>query len=227
MSATAYISSGTWSLVGALTSVPVTTQVAFDAGYTNLGAATGDLMFHNLVNSMWVLKQCMDSWAAQGRPWKIEDIVKAAGECGAPAGKLNMDAEALMLDTEMPRRINSELARQGYDPIADVLGNEPIFARLIFESLAARYAQALASLERMLDRKLTAIHMLGGANRNQLLVKLTEQRTGLPVEIGETESTTIGNLAVQLAASDADGQPIRPEGIHEWARLLCRRNESD
>jgi rhamnulokinase len=79
----------------------------------------------------------------------------------------------------------------------------------------------------MLDRKLTAIHMLGGANRNQLLVKLTEQRTGLPVEIGETESTTIGNLAVQLAASDADGQPIRPEGIHEWARLLCRRNESD
>jgi rhamnulokinase len=227
MSATAYISSGTWSLVGALTSVPVTTQVAFDAGYTNLGAATGDLMFHNLVNSMWVLKQCMDSWAAQGRPWKIEDIVKAAGECGAPAGKLNMDAEALMLDTEMPRRINSELARQGYDPIADVLGNEPIFARLIFESLAARYAQALASLERMLDRKLTAIHMLGGANRNQLLVKLTEQRTGLPVEIGETESTTVGNLAVQLAASDADGQPIRPEGIHEWARLLCRRNESD
>jgi rhamnulokinase len=227
MSATAYISSGTWSLVGALTSVPVTTQVAFDAGYTNLGAATGDLMFHNLVNSMWVLKQCMDSWAAQGRPWKIEDIVKAAGECGAPAGKLNMDAEALMLDTEMPRRINSELARQGYDPIADVLGNEPVFARLIFESLAARYAQALASLERMLDRKLTAIHMLGGANRNQLLVKLTEQRTGLPVEIGETESTTIGNLAVQLAASDADGQPIRPEGIHEWARLLCRRNESD
>jgi rhamnulokinase len=227
MSATAYISSGTWSLVGALTSVPVTTQVAFDAGYTNLGAATGDLMFHNLVNSMWVLKQCMDSWAAQGRPWKIEDIVKAAGECGAPAGKLNMDAEALMLDTEMPQRINSELARQGYDPIADVLGNEPVFARLIFESLAARYAQALASLERMLGRKLTAIHMLGGANRNQLLVKLTEQRTGLPVEIGETESTTIGNLAVQLAASDADGQPIRPEGIHEWARLLCRRNESD
>jgi rhamnulokinase len=227
MSATAYISSGTWSLVGALTSVPVTTQVAFDAGYTNLGATTGDLMFHNLVNSMWVLKQCMDSWAAQGRPWKIEDIVKAAGECGAPAGKLNMDAEALMLDTEMPQRINSELARQGYDPIADVLGNEPVFARLIFESLAARYAQALASLERMLGRKLTAIHMLGGANRNQLLVKLTEQRTGLPVEIGETESTTIGNLAVQLAASDADGQPIRPEGIHEWARLLCRRNESD
>jgi rhamnulokinase len=221
MSSTAYISSGTWSLVGALTPVPVTTQAAFDAGYTNLGAATGDLMFHNLVNSMWVLKACMDAWAAQGRPWKIEDIVKASGACEAPAGKLNMDAESLMLDIDMPQRINGELKRLGYDPIADVPGNEPIFARLIFESLAARYADALASLEKMLGRKLTAIHMLGGANRNRLLVQLTEERTGLPVEIGETESTTIGNFAVQLAASDSDAQPIRPEEIREWARRLC------
>ncbi len=224
ISSSAYISSGTWSLVGALTAVPVTTQAAFDAGYTNLGAATGDLMFHNLVNSMWVLKQCMDGWAAQGRVWKIEDIVKAASECGVPVGLLNMDAEALLLDTEMPRRINNELSRQGQNEIADVPGNEPMFARLIFESLAARYAQALASLETMLGRRLTSIHMLGGANRNKLLVQLTEQRTGLPVEIGETESTTIGNFAVQLAASYADGQPIRPESIHEWAHCLCRRD---
>lgn len=223
MSSTAYISSGTWSLVGALTNVAVTTQAAFDAAYTNLGAATGDLLFHNLVNSMWVLKQCMDSWAAQGRSWKIEDIVRAAGDCSAPTGRLNMDAEALMLDTEMPQRINSELARQGYNPIADVPGNEPIFARLIFESLASRYAQALASLESMLRRKFTAIHMLGGASRNKLLVKLTEEQTGLPVEIGETESSTIGNLAVQLAASEADGQPVRPEAVRKWSQQLCQK----
>ncbi len=223
MSSTAYISSGTWSLVGALTSIPVTTQAAFDAAYTNLGAATGDLLFHNLVNSMWVLKQCMDSWAAQGRSWQIEDIVRAAGECSVPTGRLNMDAEALMLDTEMPQRINNELARQGNDPIADVPGNEPIFARLIFESLASRYAQALASLETMLGRKFTAIHMLGGANRNKLLVKLTEERTGLPVEIGETESTTIGNLAVQLAASESGGQPVRPEAVRKWSQRLCQK----
>ncbi len=80
LNSAAYISSGTWSLVGTLTSVPVTTRVAFDSGYTNLGAATGDLMFHSLINSMWVLKQCMDAWAAEGRPWKIEDIVQRAAE---------------------------------------------------------------------------------------------------------------------------------------------------
>jgi len=60
--------------------------------------------------------------------------------------------------------------------------------------------------------------MLGGANRNKLLVRLTKERTGLPVEIGETESTTIGSPAVQLAASEADGQPIKPEAVRQWAR---------
>ena len=223
LGSTAYISSGTWSLVGTLTTVPVTTRMAFDSGYTNLGAATGDLMFHSLINSMWVLKQCMDAWAAQGRAWKIEDIVQQAGECNVSTGLLDMDAETLMLDTEMPNRINSELTRLGFDAIPDVAGNEPIFARVIFESLSMRYAAALASLEKMLGRRLTAIHMLGGANRNKLLVQLTEQRTGLPVEIGETESSTIGSLAVQLASSDAGGEPIRPEAVREWARRLCQR----
>jgi rhamnulokinase len=223
LSSAAYISSGTWSLVGTLTDVPVTTRVAFDSGYTNLGAATGDLMFHSLINSMWVLKQCMDSWAAQGRPWKIEEIVQLAADCNVSTGLLDMDAETLMLDTEMPQRINKELARLGFEPIPDVAGNEPMFARVIFESLSVRYAAALASLGNMLGRRLTAIHMLGGANRNKLLVRLTEERTGLPVEIGETESTTIGSLAVQLASSDAAGQPISPEAVRERARQLCQK----
>ena len=93
----AYISSGTWSLVGTLTAEPVTTRVAFDCGYTNLGAATGDLMFHSLMNSMWVMKQCMDSWAAQGRRWKIEDIVDAGRglrRFGGVAGYGRRDADA-------------------------------------------------------------------------------------------------------------------------------------
>jgi rhamnulokinase len=223
LSSTAYISSGTWSLVGTRTSVPVTTRQAFDSGYTNLGAAAGDLLFHTIINSMWVLKQCMDAWAAEGREWKIEDIVAQATACNTSTGLLDMDAETLMLDTEMPQRINSELIRLGYDAIPDVAGNEPLFARTIFESLSVRYAAALASLEQMLGRKLERIHMLGGANRNKLLVRLTEERTGLPVEIGQTESTTIGNLAVQLASSEANGQPISPEAVRQCAARLCEQ----
>jgi rhamnulokinase len=222
LESTLYISSGTWSLAGTLTSVPVTTQAAFKASYTNLGAATGDLLFHSLVNSMWVLKQCMDAWAAEGRPWFIEDLIREAADAPMPECLLDMDAPPLMLDSGMTQRINDELVRLGGSPLADAPGNEARFARLIFESLAARYASALASLERMLDRKLLRIHILGGASRNKLLVALTEQRTGLPVSIGHPESTTIGNLAVQLAAAESCGQPLDADSIRNWAAVLSQ-----
>jgi len=225
LSSAAYISSGTWSLVGTITQVPVTTKHAFDAGYTNIGAAAGGLLFHSLINSMWVLKKCMDSWAAAGRAWSIENLVQKAAACNTDTGVLDMDADALMLDTDMPRRINKELTRLGFDAISDVAGNEPLCARTIFESLALRYASATANLEKMLGRKLERIHMIGGATRNQLLVGLTEERTGLPVEIGETESSTIGNLAVQLAASDSNGDAVTPAAVRDWAKLLCQNQK--
>jgi len=224
LSTTAYISSGTWSLVGTLTDVPVTTRHAYDAGYTNIGAACGGLMFHSLFNSMWLVKQCMDHWAAAGRPWTIEDLVQKAAACdAAPEGVLDLDAEPLMLDSDMPQRINSELARLGFPPVPDVPGNEPLMARVIFESIALRYAAATANLEKMLGRKLDRIHMIGGATRNKLLVRLTEERSGLPVETGETESSTIGSLAVQLASSEAAGGAVTAGAVRKWAAVLCRR----
>ena len=221
LSSTAYICSGTWSLVGTLTDAPVTTREAFDARYTNLGAATGELCFHTLVNGMWLLKQCMDSWSAEGRVWNIEALIAQAASSGFP-GIINVDAEPLLLDSDMPERINHQLWRRRWATIPDVAGNEPVFARVIFESLAARYATALENLEEMLGRKLERIHILGGASRNKLLTELTAQRTGLPVEIGETESSTIGNFAVQLAASQTEGAPLTPESVRQWAKILCQ-----
>jgi len=218
---TAYICSGTWSLVGTLTKAPVTTQEALEARYTNLGAATGELCFHTLVNGMWLLKQCMEAWKADGRPWEIEELIAQAASSSFP-GIINVDAEPLLLDSDMPERINHQLWRRRWNTIPDVAGNEPVFARVIFESLAARYASALASLEQMLGRKLERIHILGGASRNKLLTELTAQRTGLPVETGQTESSTIGNLAVQLAASEADGGPLSSESVRKWAAVLCQ-----
>lgn len=221
MSSAAYLCAGTWSLVGTLAAEPVATREALDARYTNLGSATGRRLFHTLVNGMWLIKQCMDGWAAQGRPWSIEELVQKAAACDA-AGSINVDAEPLMLELEMPQRINNELTRAGFAPIPDTPGNEPLFARVIFESLAARYGSAISSLEHMLGRKLTRIHMLGGANRNRLLVELTEKQTGLPIEIGETESSTIGSLAVQLAASEANGGSVSAAAVRAWAARLCQ-----
>ena len=127
-----------------------------------------------------------------------------------------------VLDSEMPERINHQLWRRRWATIPDIAGNEPVFARVIFESLADRYAFALTSLEKLLDRKLDRIHILGGASRNKLLTELTEKRTHRPVEIGQPESSTIGNLAVQLAASEANGQPVSADAIRRWATVLCQ-----
>lgn len=220
MDATAYICSGTWSLVGTLVQKPITRAEAMEALYTNQGAAAGGFCFHTNVNGMWLVKQCMDTWAAQGRNWNIEDLVHEAAARRAP-GVINVDAEPLMLDGNMPERINHELTLRGLESIPDTAGNEPVFARVIFESLANRYALALAHLERMLGRKLDRVHVLGGGSRNKLLTELTAQHTGLPVEAGEAESSTIGNFAVQLAAGAAGGKTLSIESVRGWAARLC------
>ena len=216
----AYIASGTWSLVGTLISKPITQPEAMAARYTNQGAAGGGFCFHTNVNGMWLVKQCMDGWTAEGRRWTIEELVRQAAEVVAPA-TIDVDAEPLLLDGEMPARINAELVSTGHAAIPDLAGNEPLFARVIFESLAARYATALDQLQQMLGRKLDRIHVLGGGSRNKLLLSLTAQRTGMTVEAGEAESSTIGNFAVQLASAHAAGQRLTTESVRKWAAVLC------
>jgi rhamnulokinase len=216
----AYISCGTWSLVGTLTQQSVATSDALHARYTNQGAAGGGFCFHTNVNGLWLLQQCRASWAEQGRPQAIEDLVQKSAACNTP-GIIDVDAEPLLLDTGMPARINQQLTLRGHKPIPDTPGNEPLFARVIFESLAARYASALAQLETLLGRKLECIHVIGGGSRNRLLLDLTAQRTGLPVKSGHPESSTIGNFAVQLAAAQSLEQPITPESVRKWATRLC------
>ena len=163
----------------------------------------------------------MESWNAEGRVWNIEDLIAQAAQSSFP-GVIDVDAEPLLLDSEMPERINHQLWRRRWATIPDIAGNEPVFARVIFESLADRYAFALSSLEKLLGRELDRIHILGGASRNKLLTELTEKRIHRPVEIGQPESSTIGNLAVQLAASEANGQPVSADAIRRWATVLCR-----
>lgn len=223
MDSTAYICSGTWSLVGTLVDKPITRPEALAARYTNQGAAAGGFCFHTNVNGMWLIKQCMDAWAAQGRTWTIEGLVQKAAICKTH-GVIDVDAEPLLLSSDMPERINRELSLRGLETIPDVAGNEPVFARLIFESLASRYASALAHLEQMLGRKLDRVHVLGGGSRNRLLTQLTAQHTGLLVESGQAESSTIGNFAVQLAAGTAGGKTLSIETVRTWAARLCASN---
>jgi len=220
LESTAYICSGTWSLIGTLVPEPITTPRALAARFTNQGAAAGGFCFHTNVNGMWLLKQCMEEWAATGRIFTIADLVERATACASTA-IINVDAEPLLLAGDMPARINKQLAAADHPPIADIPGNESLFARLIFESLAARYATAIADLEQILRRKLTRIHIIGGASRNRVLADLTAQRTGLAVDCGHPESSTIGNFAVQLAATETSDGLLTLGRLRHWAGLLA------
>ena len=224
---TAYICSGTWSLVGTVTQKSITTQEAMDAGFTNQGAAAGGFCFHTNVNGMWILKQCLETWRKDGRQWDLRMLIEQAVTCDTVPGIVPVDAPSLLLDGDMPARLNEQLRLHGHSEIEDSAGNEPLFARTIFESLASRYASALQDLERMLGFTLNRIHILGGGSLNQLLTRLTAERTGLTVEPGNVESSTVGNFAVQLASGEAKGERLRPESIRRWAQRLCEAPITD
>ena len=217
----AYIVSGTWSLVGTVIDRPVTAPEALDAGFTNQGAAAGGYCFHSNVNGMWMLKQCLDQWCAEGREVDLPSLIEKAAEVTTIPGLINVDSPPLLLAGEMPARINHELESLDFTSVPDIPGNEPVFARIIFASLAARYATVVKNLEALTGRSFQRITILGGGSRNKLLSRLTEESTGLPVFAGETEGSTIGNFAVQLAAGDA-GQPPSPEMVREWASRLAK-----
>lgn len=221
LKSTAYICSGTWSLVGTLIEKPITSAGARSAGFTNQGAAGGGYCFHTNVNGMWILEQCLETWRKDGRSWSVPDLIALASGCDDFPGIVPVDAPALLLDGPMPSLLNEQLRLAGYDTVPDIAGNEPMFARIIFESLASRYASVLRSLEELVGNSITRIHILGGGSLNRLLTKLTAERTGLAVETGNVESSTVGNFAVQMAVSEAAGNPLDRATVCTWARRLC------
>ena len=219
----AYISSGTWSLVGTLLDQPQNGAAAAAENFTNLGAAGGQICFHKNVNGMWPLRQCMDAWASQGHTWTIPDLVAAAEKIPPSQALLDVDDPDLLLAGQMPQRINAQRLRNGLPPLDERAENAPIFASLTFHSLAAQYAKVLDSVALHSGKKLKRLFVVGGASQNDFLNRLTQQATGLKLHRGSPESSTVGNFAIQLAAlespSNSDTGPSA-EDISQWAGLF-------
>jgi rhamnulokinase len=219
----AYISSGTWSLVGTLLDAPCNTPEARDANFTNLAAAGGKTCFHKNVNGLWLLKQCMDAWAAQGASFTVPELIAAAESIPDPGYTFDVDDPGLLLPGDMPGRINAQLRRRNLPPLDTAPAAAPALASLIFHSLAARYAEVLALIERLSHKRFTHLHIVGGGSQNQLLNRLTEQATGLGIKGTSAESSTLGNFAVQLAALERNPHDAASSFAHHvsrWAALL-------
>ena len=224
----AYISSGTWSLIGALLSAPCNSAAALADDFTNLGAIGNRICFHKAVNGMWLLKQCMDAWEAAGTSFTVEDLVRRAADEPEPAALLEVADPELGLVGNMPSRINAQLRSQGQATLDESPAGAARMAALIFHSLAAAYARALDELRRYTGAQPAEIVVVGGGCRNDLLCRLTAERTGLPVRRGAPESSTIGNFAVQLAALEGVS-PIEADGfasaVSSWAATLLHSAE--
>jgi len=214
----AYISSGTWSLVGTLLPQPNNSEHARDENFTSLIGADGAICFHKNVNGMWLLRQCMETWAAEGTELNIATLVAAAAAAPVPAYTLDVDDPDLLLSGRMPQRINAQLHRRSLPELDPSPANAPAMAAFLFHSLAARYAEVLASVATITGKKLRKLYIMGGGSQNELLNRLTAHATGLEVLRAGTECSTVGNFAVQLATLEPTPGP-RPTSI--WAARLA------
>ena len=219
----AYISSGTWSLVGTLVEQPRNGVEARAENFTNLGAVGDRICFHKNVNGMWLLRQCMESWAAAGREWDVVALVAEAEKVAKPHGLLDVDEADLLLSGRMPQRINAQRLRKGYEPLDESPEGAPVFASLIFHSLAARYAKVLDRVALHSGKKLKRLFIVGGASQNEFLNRLTREATGLELFRGSPESSTVGNFAVQMAALEGSRDAVSgvyAEQVSRWAGLF-------
>ena len=219
----AYISSGTWSLVGTLLDHSVTSREAFQAGFTNLGAAGDQVCFHKNVNGMWLLKQCLAQLCPDGDPWPMKDLIAAAENLSVPENLLDVDAPELLLHGGMASRINAQLASKGLAPIEEHASAMPRYASLIFHSLAARYGEVLRNAAALSGKNLKRLSIVGGGSLNEFLNRLTSEATGLELICGAAESSTVGNFAIQLAVLEGAGDSR--ERIAYWAGALTSMHE--
>jgi rhamnulokinase len=220
----AFISSGTWSLIGTLLDSPCTTGEAREKNFTNLGGAGNKICFLRNVNGMWLLTQCVQQWKSQGYDVRLDELIEACAELPAPNYLLDVDDPELLLPGNLPEVINVRRLRAGGEPLSN--GREGITstANLVIHSLAARYAEVLQDVVKITKKKIRRLHIVGGGARNELLNRLTGGLTGFEIVVGSPESSTIGNLAIQLASLAGDYSPstgVSHAAVAQWCGALA------
>mgnify|MGYP005856249183 CR=1 FL=1 len=197
----AYVSSGTWSLIGAELAEPRIDAATLRANFTNEGGVDGTIRYLKNAAGFWLVDECRREWARQGRHFTHQDLVELAESATPLLSFVDVDHPAFLLPSDMPAAIRAECARTGQPVPTD----EGALVRCILESLALKYHSVLGTLQALLGSQLEAIHVVGGGARNSLLCQMTADVTGLPVMAGPVEATAIGNAIVQMLALGAIG----------------------
>jgi rhamnulokinase len=194
---TAFLSSGTWSLIGLEVAAPVVSDVTLAANLTNEGGVAGTIRLLRNVMGLWLVQESRRAlWPAGDAP-SYEELAALAEAAPAFTAFIDPDDERFLRPGDMPARARAFCAETG-QPVPQDAGT---LMRVLLDSLALRYAVAVDELARASGHPIKAIHVVGGGSNHRLLCRLTAGATGLPVRAGPVEATAIGNLAVQAIAA--------------------------
>ena len=192
----AFISSGTWSLVGAEIDAPNVTPGAFESGFTNEAGIDDTIRFLKNRMGMWVFEECAREWGIAGNPVDYAAVLDAAAEASPPDVTLDLNAPEFAVRGDMLTTLARARAAQGLALPESRAG----IVRLVVESLAISHRDAIEQLDALLGRRSAVIHVVGGGSRNRLLNQLTASACGRRVVAGPVEATALGNLLVQARA---------------------------
>lgn len=190
----AYLSSGTWSLMGIEVKDAIINAESFDKNFTNEGGVEGTTRFLKNICGMWLLERCRKEWTED---YSYNALIEAALAAPAFRSIINPDAPCFANPTSMTEAIK-QYCRDTSQPVPNTYGE---FTRCIFDSLALRYRQIFGYLQQMSPFPIEALHVIGGGSRNNLLNQFTCNAVGVPVVAGPSECTAIGNIMLQAKAA--------------------------
>jgi len=189
----AYLSSGTWSLMGIEIDEPIITPESYEINFTNEGGVNGTTRFLKNITGMWLLEQCIKEWEEKGRNYDYSQITKMSNEVEGFQSLIDPDDETFANPESMTAAIVAfcEKTHQK-SPESDAE-----FTRCIFDSLALKYRYVLSFLQRTAPFPIEKLHVIGGGSQNNLLNQATANSISMPVVAGPSEATAIGNIMIQ------------------------------
>lgn len=192
----AYLSSGTWSLMGIESKEPVINEETYSLNFTNEGGADGSIRLLKNICGMWLIEQCKKEWE-KDKAVSFDDIVVAAEQATPFLCFINPDDQCFANPESMICAIQ-EYCKKTNQTVPKTIGE---IARCIYESLAFRYKQVLMNLQKLADFPIQKLHIIGGGSKNNMLNQLTANAIGMTVVAGPSEATAIGNILLQAKAA--------------------------
>jgi rhamnulokinase len=223
----AFVSSGTWSILGVESPVPVVNETALAFNFTNEGGVCDTIRLMKNITGLWIIQECRRQWTLEGQRLSWDEIVNLAKAAPSLASYVDVDDAAFGRPGDMPSHIRAYCQRTGQAAPQD----KGAIARTVFESIALKYRRVLDMTEQLTGKRTDALNIVGGGTQNRLLSQFAASAIGRPVITGPIEATAAGNILMQMLAmgaisSLAEGREIirrsfpvetfEPEDVAQW-----------